>query len=132
MANEATFLETPIKIRRFDCADGNSITKGTLLKLVDPYTVSGVYTSGDAFAGIAFADKVASDGSTSIPCVVEGICDLTCNAGVGITAGAMVVLSGTNLIRAAIAADLLTGAVVGKALETASASEVIKVSVGAD
>jgi len=135
MANEAVKLQQGVKnSRRYQCADV-AITKGTLLMLTDPNTASGSNIATGAtpsvFAGIAAMDKVAGDGATDIAVDVDGVFDLTCNAGTGITAGALVVMSGANLIRAAAAGDLLTGAVVGKALETATASEVIAVAVGA-
>ena len=49
------------------------------------------------------------------------------NATVAVTLGAEVVLSGENLIRNAIAADLLLGKVIGKAQEAGTAGEVIVV-----
>jgi hypothetical protein len=81
-------------------------------------------------------DKVANDGSTSISCWVDGIFDLTAVLTAGaegpIVAGYLVAMSGANLIRAATVADVLSGAVVGKALESASAGtpEAILVQVG--
>ncbi|MCK9371354.1 DUF2190 family protein [Candidatus Dojkabacteria bacterium] len=133
MANEAVIIELGFNggrpIER-TCLDAVGITKGALLQLQDPNTASGANldaASGQAFAGIAAMDKVASDGSTTISCYTSGVFDLKCNASVGITAGAPVCLSGTNLIRVAAAGDLLTGAVIGYAEETASASEVVRV-----
>ena len=134
MANEAVIIELGHdggQPRRYQCVDNVAITKGTLCQLNDPNTVSGsTVISGAPFGGIAAMDKVASDGALDIALYTEGIFDLTTSAGAGITVGSLVVMSGANLIRTAVAADLLTGAVVGKALETASASEVIRVAVG--
>jgi hypothetical protein len=42
----------------------------------------------------------------------------------------MVVLSGANIIRQAVEADTVLGSVFGKALETATALEVIRVRLG--
>lgn len=131
MANEAVIIELidggrPI---RFTCADGAGIEKGTLLKLADPRTASATSADNDPFCGIAAAEKVASDGSTSIAAYTCGIFDLK-DSGAGITAGATVNIGGANLIIASAAADLLTGSVVGRALETAAADEVIAVAVG--
>jgi len=132
MANEAVTIElagqpkgVPI---RFAVADGTGIAKGTILKLTDPRTAA-ASSSADIFAGIASTEKVASDGSTSLGAYTKGIFDIK-DSGAGITAGAVVSLAGANLIKTAVASELLTGAAFGKALETAAAGEVIAVAVG--
>lgn len=134
MANEAVIIElqkgqNPV---RFAVLDGQAIEKGTILQLLDARKVSGATGSGDVVAGIAAAEKVASDGATSIAVYVPGqgnIFDLK-NAATGtITIGQMVKTSGANLIQAAADADFEAGRVLGKALEAANASEVIAVMV---
>lgn len=76
MAHEATIIEllgnrgNPI---RFNCADGTTIPKGTLLKITDPRTVVAHSALNDPFAGIAAMEKVANDGSTSISVYTCGI-----------------------------------------------------------
>lgn len=130
MANEAVIIELGpnggMPIRR-TVANGTTISGMTLCKLADPNTASAATGTGEAFAGIATSDKIANDGSTTLAFYTEGVFDLT-NAAAGTpSAGAIVVMSGANLIRAAVAADLLTGAVVGKIEETAAASEVVRV-----
>ena len=134
MANEAVISELlgadkgqPI---RFTVADGTAITKGTLCKVAEPHLASAATGTGEAFAGIASSDKVADDGQTELAFYTEGIFDLTNAANSDITTGEMVCMSGANLIRAAVAADLLTGAVVGKAYEDATTTEVIRVKLG--
>jgi hypothetical protein len=131
MANEAVIIElgatggNPV-LRT--CSDSTGIEKGALLTLSDPNTVvTSTNTTGSVFGGIAAQEKVASDGSTTISVYTDGVFDLTNNAGGTPSVGAIVVLSGVNLIRAAVAGDLLTGAVIGKLEETASASEVVRV-----
>src|SRR3990167_11159366 len=129
MANEATlrhFISNPID---FTVADGATIEKGTVCKLTDPRTAA-ASSAADVFAGIAAVEKVASDGSVLLSCYVTGIFDMTCNANAGITAGSAVSLSGANLIKLATEAEVVTGAAFGKALETASASEVVQVLIG--
>ena len=129
MANEAVCIEKPTIIKRITVADGTAITKGTLLKLSGDYT--GIASSStDVFGGITLEEKTASDGVTEISVAYDGVWDLTCT-GSGVTLGAIVVLSGANLIRNAVEADLVLGKVVGKAEEAGSASEVIRVRVGA-
>ena len=132
MANEAVIIELlgnggdPV---RFTVADGNGIEKGVLLKLTDPRTAVVSSADNDPFCGIAAAEKVASDGSVTLAAYTKGIFDLK-DSGSGITVGATVNVGGANLVIASAAADLLTGSVVGRALETASAAEVIAVAVG--
>jgi hypothetical protein len=136
MANEAVTIELlgdRGNVVRFTCADAPAISGGTICKLVDPRTCSGSQTAdkGVAFAGIAASDKVGGDGSTSHGLYTYGIFDLTMAPGGACTAGETVVISGQNLIdRASVAGDALSGAKVGKALETGSTGEVIAVLVG--
>ena len=136
MANEAVIVELmgqpkgrPVNLK---CLNGDAIAKGTLLWYDETAvrTVSGGNISSGSFAGIAAEEKVAGDGATTIGVWTEGIFDLKCNSGIGVTCGDTVALSGTNLIRTSVEADYPIGAVVGKALETASTSEVIQVAVG--
>lgn len=129
MANEAVCIETPTRFARYTVADGAGIAIGTLLKLTDPNTASATAADNDPFAGIAWEEKTASDGITEITAALDGVWDIK-DSGAGITAGAIVNVGGANLIVSSAAADLLTGSVVGKALETAAASEVIRVRVG--
>jgi len=133
MTNEAVTIEltgtskgNPV---RFDCADETGIEKGTLLWFSTPYLVSGAACEAKPFAGIAATEKVANDGQTTIGVYTSGLFDLK-SANEAITAGSLVVLSGANLIGTALAANILTGAIVGKAVETGAANEVIKVAVG--
>lgn len=128
MANEAVCIETPKIIKRYTVADGTGIAMGTILKLSGDSTA--IASSGaDVFAGIAIEEKVASDGITEIAAAKDGIWDITC-AGAAVTLGAIVKLSGANLIANIAEADLVLGKVVGKALEAGSVSEVIRVDVG--
>ena len=131
MANEAVIIEllgdggVPV---RYTVADGTTIEKGTLLKITDPRTAAATSADNDAFAGIAAAEKVASDGAVTIAAYTHGIFDLKATSA-AITAGERVSIGGTNLVSKVAAADLLF-ADVGIALETASADEVIAVLVG--
>lgn len=128
MANEAVIIETPFDSRRYQCADGAGLSKGQLLQLVDANTASGSTVTGQRFAGICAFEKVASDGSTNVTAYTKGIFDLKSNDAVN--AGELVALSGANTVRLATATDIISGCVVGKALETATANEVIRVAVG--
>jgi len=128
MSNEAVIINVAgVTAVRRTCAAGTSISKGTLLALSDAnlvYASSGV---GEAFGGIAAHDKDGADGSTSIGTYMEGVFDLTNSSVVIAAAGAMVIMSGANIIAAARASDLLSGGVIGKIEEQASANEVVRV-----
>ena len=128
MANEAVCIETPTIFERKTVADGGAIPLHTVMQLSsDPNTVTA--SSGvDIFGGIAWEEKTANDGLTEIVVAMNGIWDLT--TAVGITLGGMVRLSGANLIRQAVAGDLLDGSIIGKLHETATGSEVVRVKVG--
>ncbi len=130
MADEAVIIELigdgrPV---RFTVADGTGIEKGTICKMTDPRTAI-ISDDQGSFAGIAAAEKVASDGQTTLALYTEGIFDLktdTSTPGVG----TLVVTDGANLVKARDAGDALLGDNVGKALETAASGEVIAVAVG--
>ena len=129
--NKAVILELNeyADAKQYTVAAGTSISRGDLLKLSGDNTA--IISSGsDAYAGVAAADKDGSDSSTSLAVYTPGQghkFDMTVNALAGVTLGAQVALSGANVIRNAVAGDLLLGKVVGVAQETGSASEVIVV-----
>lgn len=131
MANEAIIVELlgnqgdPIEVT---VADGTGIAKGTLMKLSDPRTGAATSADNDKFIGIAAAEKVANDGSTTLAVYTHGIFDLV-DSGSGITVGSDVVIGGANTIKTYTTLDAEKGYKVGKALETASASERIQVLV---
>ena len=130
MANEAVCIETPTKFERKTVADGAGIAIGTVMQLSsDPNTVSA--TSGDSqvFGGIAWEEKTASDGITEITVAMDGVWDMK-DSGAGITLGGIVSVGGTNLIKQATEAEMVTGDIIGKVHETTAASEVVRVKVG--
>lgn len=132
MADEAVIIELlgnggdPIRVT---VADGAGIEKGTLMKITDPRTGAAHSAANEPFIGIAAAEKVASDGSTTLSVYTKGIFDLT-DSGSGFTVGTMVSVGGTaNEVETAVEADFPAGLVIGKALETAAADEVAAVFV---
>jgi len=135
MANEAIIVELlgdRGNVVDFTIGSTNAIEKGTILKLVDPRTASGGgITTGDVIAGIAASEKAAAETEqTKLGCYQKGIFDLVVTAGAtGVTLGAYVAMSGANTIRNAVAAEVEGGKVIGKALETGTAGEVIQVLV---
>jgi len=130
MANEAILLiemSSPIPMT---CADGAGIEKGTLLQLTDPMTVSASSADNEISIGIAAAEKIASDGVTKCPVYIDGIFRMK-DSGSGVTAGDLLKIAGANLVATADDAGAQGGKeVVGKALETAGASETLAVLVG--
>lgn len=130
MADEAVCIETPTEFARYTVADANALPFGTMLKLTDPNTAIIHSGDADAFAGIMWGVKTANDGLIEVTAALNGVWDLT-DGGAQVTVGEIVCLDGTvNEIRKVVEADMITGAVVGKALETAGANEVIRVRVG--
>lgn len=128
MANEAVLLfELSIPVP-FTCADATGIEKGTLLKLADPFTVLAATADNDLFIGVAAEEKIASDGKTTIPVYLTGIFRMK-DSGSGVTVGTDVVVKGTNTIGTYTTLDDEKGYVVGKALETAAASDTFLVWV---
>lgn len=130
MANEAVCIESPTVFRRVTVADGTAIPKGTLLYFsADPNTAAASSADNQSFAGITISDKTANDGQVELTVAKDGVWDLK-DSGSGMTLGTVCAIMGANLVGTAVAADLLNGSVVGKVLETASASEVVRVEVG--
>jgi len=129
MANEAVPIESPTKFARYTVADGTGIPLYTLLKLSDAHLAAATSADSDTFAGIAWEEKTASDGVTEITVAKNGVWDLK-DSGSGITAGGIVSIGGANEIKQATEAEMVTGDIVGKAEETASNNEVIRVRVG--
>ena len=77
MADEATqFIETEHPID-FTVANATGILKGVVLQLNDPFTAIGVVADNSMVAGIAAADKIASDGVTKFAVYRGGIFRLT-------------------------------------------------------
>lgn len=135
MANEALMVEGPYEVHDFTITDADSLSALTLMTLEDARAIGASSGDGDPFAGILVTDKVASNGKTEHGCYTTGDFILTACPTIGaegaIGIGDIVVVSGVNLIRKALAADLLTGAVVGKAWEAIAAASTGEVNVGA-
>ncbi len=137
MADEAT----PVELygeneggaqRRFTCASGVTIVKGTVLKLVDPRTAAASAGTADVFAGIASMDKESGlDASTSISCWENGIFEMKASGAIVIGAPVQTATGGLNTVMAALTGPAgSSGAqIVGYALETASADEIINIRI---
>lgn len=130
-----------IKVEAFDAlntsftvADGTQISQGSLLKLTDPKTASkadagsaavGADTAG---AGIANAEKKASDGSTQLGLWKKGNFNIVASG--AITAGKPVVFVADGYVaQAPITTAVASMGIVGRALATASDAERIEVAI---
>ena len=130
-------VEGPYLIRDYTVAANTAIPKGTLCKISGSRTAA-ANQSGDGssvFAGIAATDKSVTDGdvSTELGLWETGIFLMSAAlSGVAINEGMIVSMSGSNLIKQATAGELLTGDVVGKALQgiAADASATGEVRIG--
>jgi hypothetical protein len=131
MANEAILVQQlEDRLMEVTVADGTGIEKGSILQLTDPTTGSLSAADGNFFAGIAASEKVANDGSTRLAVWRYGVFDLKLTAAT-VAAGEPVKIAGENLV--ALADDDTIenkGEVVGIALQSGIASEVIEVLVG--
>ena len=132
MADEAVIIELfdggrPI---RYTVANGTGIAKGTLMELSGDRTIRAHSAVDIPIVGVASAEKVINDGSTTLSVWTDGIFDLTA-AAAGVTArGAMCAGSGTaNMITVADANDLIQSSDVGQCLEAHGNDEVAAVRI---
>ena len=117
-------------VRGFDCASGTLIPKGTVLKLTNNRTAIASDGLADPFAGVASADKSATDGTTRVGAWQNGVLEFTTSE--TITVGDKVVTQGnTNVIITATAAHAAstTHVVIGYALKTATEGNRVQVRV---
>ena len=137
-AKFANFLTPYSWIHTYTCADGNAISKGTLLQLAGDNTASkaqawqlGTSATSGAFIGVAYHDKEAGDGSTTIAVLKEGRMDVRASG--AINAGTLVITAGNDEVKAigevlgaqSSSNGLMVSMHVGIAEETASDGEVI-------
>lgn len=127
MANEAVCYEAPSRFARYTVADGVGIAKGTILKLTTPNTAAASSADNDVFGGIAWMEKTANDGSTEIVAALDGVWGLAVGTGSGITIGNQVSIDATNHVKIYSTLDDEKGYAFGKALQTTSGAETIRV-----
>ena len=117
-------IQTPTRFRRYTVADGAGIAKGTLLKLTSPMTAAAATADNDVPAGIAWEEKVASDGVIEITAALDGVWGIMTSAA-GITVGNEVTINGANEVKIYTTLDGEKGYVLGTALETVAAAVVM-------
>lgn len=114
--------------RRYTIADGDSVSKGQLLELLDPRTASAsLYrVVPTAYAGIAAEEHKAGEGVTSIAVWTNGVFEAT--ASLAIVVGAPITGTSANMVTSSSALIVASGAnILGYALEAATDAEVINV-----
>ena len=133
MANEAVIIELlgnkgdPV---RYTVIDGATIEKGTIMEMEDNRTAKKISGANKPIAGIAAAEKVANDGSTTLAVYTNGIFDLTVGSGQVTVVGSDVVSNGSdNTIDTFDTLDDELGYVIGKSLETGGNSEVVAIRI---
>ena len=129
MANEAVLMfETSLPIP-FICANATAIPYGTVVKGADPFTVSASTAAEDQFGGIAGAEKIASDGVTTVPVYRSGIFKVFASGNVKYgdpLVTAVAVDSPSNYFASAVGrtvTQLSGNRIFGIALETATAGQ---------
>jgi hypothetical protein len=141
MAREAVLRDTgTLTKRRYTCATGTGIAKGTFLKNADPSTASASTGTGDPFIGFAHADvNKSTDTSfnteTSITAEKGGMYELVASGNIVVNALVKTAAPG-NYVMQCTAADIAQGLysmniIVGVAREAGSADETINVEVWA-
>jgi len=129
MANEAVCIETPTRFARRVIATGTAIPFGSIMQISsDPDTVT-ISDGDNVFGGINWTPILATDTFTEITVALNGTWDIK-DSGAGMAIGNKCSVNGVNLVKTLIEADTVLGKEVGKVLETASASEVVRVRVG--
>lgn len=136
MAREATLRDTKVLIsRRFTCATGTAIPKGTYLTNSGDQTASASTGTGDVFVGFAHADvnnstDTSFNTETSVTADKGGMYELVASG--AITRGAYVKTAAPgNYVMQCTDADMTASLaiVVGIAREAASDGETINVEV---
>lgn len=123
MANEITILWQLVPSIPFTCADGATIEKGTLVKITDPFTVAATAADHDAVIGVTTEEKIANDGKTKVAVCKWAICKGVAGTA-GVTVGAAIDSdAGTSAVNRLADCAVNAENVVGRALETAAATE---------
>jgi hypothetical protein len=128
MANEHTLIIQTTIPKSFTVADGVAITKGTVLKLTDPNTASASAAANDTVAGIAYTDKIASNGITQLAVVTGPGDEFRAIASGSITVGdALVTAIGpTSNYLASAGLNVSGSAIIGTSRESATVGETFR------
>lgn len=135
MAREAVLRDNKVLVsRRYTCATGTGIAKGTYLKCADPYTASASTGTGDHFVGFAHADvNKSTDTSfnteTSITADKGAMYELVASGAITVGQYVKTAVPGNYVMAVTTAdmTDLSYALIVGIARETAADGETINV-----
>lgn len=128
MTNEHTLIIQKTIPTSLTVADGTAITKGTVLKLTDPNTASASSAANDVVAGIAYTDKIASNGVTQLAVVTGPGDEFVAIASGSITFGDTLVTAvpaGGNYLATA-PANISGSNIIGRSLETATVGQTFR------
>ena len=103
----------------FTCADGTAITKGSVVRLADPFTVAATTANEDLVIGVTKEDKIASNGITKTSVYMRGIFKATLSGTVSVGDPLGAVLGLNRLQTLDISGQTLSGQrCIGTALES--------------
>lgn len=135
MVREAVLRDDKVLVsRRYTCATGTGIAKGTFLKNADAHTASASTGTGDPFCGFAHADvNKSTDTSfnteTSVTADKGGMYELVASGAIAVNKYVKTAAPG-NYVMEALQEDMGSLAIiVGIAREAASDGETINVEV---
>lgn len=128
MANEHTLIIQATIPKSLTVANATAITKGTVLKLTDPNTASASAAANDIVAGIAYTDKIASNGITQLAVISGPGDELKAVASGSITAGDVLVTADAAFPNYLVTAgaNISGSQIIGSSKESASAGETFR------
>lgn len=137
MVREAVLRDNKVLIsRRYTCATGTAIPKGTFLKNADAFTASASTGTGDHFIGFAHADvnnstDTSFNTETSVTADKGGMYELVASGAIAVNAYVKTAAPGNYVMQVTTAdlADASYAIIVGIAREAASDGETINVEV---
>lgn len=134
MANEWTAVElygsnNDGAPRRYTIADATAVSKGQLLALSDPRTVTAANATTLVYAGVASEEHKPNIGVTSVSAWTDGVFEAVCSGAISIGAG--ITGAENNQIQvsgALVGANLASGAIcLGYSFEDGANAETINV-----
>ena len=130
MANEHVLMTQKTLPISMTCADGTGIEKGAVLKMSDPNTAAASTAAQDYVAGIAYTEKIANNGMTSISVLTGPGDELKAIASGSIALGdplATAIGPTSNYLASVKAGSTVSGStIIGYSKEAASAEETFK------
>jgi hypothetical protein len=121
----AICYEKPTRFTRYTVADGIGIPKGTILKLVSPNYATTATLDNDPAGGVAWMEKVASDGTTQISAALDGTWGNAVSTVATINVGYDLVIASSGNLKGYTTLDREKGYVIGKALQTVATTATI-------